>query len=357
MTKPDVIVIVLDDMRAQDWTALAHTRELIGGTFFTDFTCNTPVCSAGRATLLTGCYAHTHGVRRNEGPNGGRRAFRAHEASTLATLLRADGYHTALVGKYINGYEKRQPDPIGWAEFHPSDPPRYGQEQARKRARAIAIAGQIRAEPLFLWYAPKAPHGPIDGIERSELRPGRYDEYDAGRRASLGKVDAAVASIAGVMGTRWADAVVVVVSDNGYLLGEHGLTGKGQPWSPSTGVPALIRVPGLPSVGNDARMGSSVDIAPTILTAVGIPVPPWMDGRPLQVVDPNERAALIEGWPDGEPPWFGVRTADWLYYERAGRPYLYNRVDDPGERTDVALATDPVVIDALARMTANLRAR
>ena len=85
--------------RASDWRALPRTKELVGGEFFEQFTYPTPLCGPSRATLLTGRYAHNHGVLSNDAPNGGWARFRDDEGSTIATALAAVGYHTALVGK------------------------------------------------------------------------------------------------------------------------------------------------------------------------------------------------------------------------------------------------------------------
>ena len=65
-TPPDIIVVLLDDMRASDWQALPETKELLkDGTWFENFILTTPQCCPSRATLLTGRYAHNHGVRTN----------------------------------------------------------------------------------------------------------------------------------------------------------------------------------------------------------------------------------------------------------------------------------------------------
>lgn len=66
------------------------------------------LCCPSRASILRGQYTHNHQVRTNTRPDGGFEKFRSmgHEDSTVATWLESEGYQTALIGKYLNGYEK-----------------------------------------------------------------------------------------------------------------------------------------------------------------------------------------------------------------------------------------------------------
>ncbi|MGH3334128.1 MAG: sulfatase-like hydrolase/transferase, partial [Nocardioidaceae bacterium] len=75
--RPNIVLITADDMRADDLRFMPRTRRLLGGagTTFTDALSNYPLCCPARATLLTGQYAHNHGVRGNEWPYGGHRTF------------------------------------------------------------------------------------------------------------------------------------------------------------------------------------------------------------------------------------------------------------------------------------------
>lgn len=117
--KPNIILIVTDDQNA-DTIAYMPTlqRLLIGkGTSFSSAYAPTPLCCPGRATILRGQYAHNHGVRSNDGVNGGFPKFydASNEASTLATWLQDDGYRTALIGKYFNAYPEGLVPPEGFS--------------------------------------------------------------------------------------------------------------------------------------------------------------------------------------------------------------------------------------------------
>jgi N-acetylglucosamine-6-sulfatase len=135
-TQPNIVVIMVDDLDVAALNRLVGVgampylqAEMIepGVTFTNAFVTN-PLCSPARATLLTGLYAHNHGVRTNLFDSG---KANFDDRSTLATWLQAAGYVVAHVGKYLNGYGKhdltgdgwvtaadRQYVPPGWNEWH-----------------------------------------------------------------------------------------------------------------------------------------------------------------------------------------------------------------------------------------------
>jgi arylsulfatase A-like enzyme len=351
---PDIIVILLDDARKGDIEqAMPKTQALLpDGTWFPNFILTTPLCCPSRATLLTGRYAHNHQVYDNswKDKRGGWRAFRPNEDRTLAVALNRVGYRTALVTKYMNEYDRRSGAPPGWDDWHAAngqpqyvggDPPRYLPDVRAKKAEAIAA--NVRPNvPLFLWYAEIAPHDdhgdpPPAATRHRKAFPEVTDRWERARLRSILSIDDGVARIAALGQTRWGQACVAVLSDNGFMMGEHRVTrGKAVPYDAAARVPMLLRCPGI-APGKDTRLAANIDLAPTLARAAGIELNGSVDGRALQDSWDRERV-LLEGWADdpkkGIHPFSAVRTVDETYVEyENGTAVLWDRrVDD--EETD-----------------------
>jgi N-acetylglucosamine-6-sulfatase len=108
-SRPNIVMIMVDDMRADDIRYMPWTRRLIGrrGVDFRNSFAPYPLCCPARASVLTGQYTHNHRVFDVKRPYG----FTSFDdSSTLATWLRRAGYSTAYLGKYLNGYG-RMPKP------------------------------------------------------------------------------------------------------------------------------------------------------------------------------------------------------------------------------------------------------
>jgi arylsulfatase A-like enzyme len=139
------------------------------------------------------------------------------------------------------------------------------------------------------------------------------------------------------------DTIVVLVSDHGIYLGDHGMTGK----SSITLHPQLIRVPlivvdpgGRHAGRQSSWFASTHDIAPTILSMAGLAVPRRMDGvdlsRFFEGRRPPRRPYAFGGYGNS----FFVRTDRWALHgpNRGDLFHLYDRSRDAGETRDVAAA-------------------
>ncbi len=118
---PNVVLITVDDMRADDIYVMPRTKELLNQLDLTDFISNHPLCCPARAQLLTGQFGQNNGVHHNNGGASwaGYKALKA-KNNTFARWFRDSGYATAMVGKFINGYKPAtQPRPGGWTRFTP----------------------------------------------------------------------------------------------------------------------------------------------------------------------------------------------------------------------------------------------
>ena len=187
----------------------------------------------------------------------------------------------------------------------------------------------------------------LRALEDSDLLA--FADHWENRIESLQSVDDLVESIYLTLERRGAldDTLIIFMSDNGYMLGEHRLEGKVRPYEEATHTPLVMR--GGPFRGGvtvDAVV-SSTDIVPTIVAQTGVVPQRVMDGIDLSSVveDPSrydDRAMIIE-MVEG-PGYFGLRTERWLYVEyrwkgsttRVTHRELYDVVTDPYQLDNLA---------------------
>jgi N-acetylglucosamine-6-sulfatase len=209
--KPNIVLILSDDMRADDLAYMSKTQELVAGqgAEYKNAFVTTPLCCPSRASILRGQYAHNHGVQRN-GRGYERFAALGRESSTVATWLHSAGYETALVGKYLNGYDLEDAShvPPGWDEWYAvlkddsyydydlsenGVPIHYGSTEAAyqtdvlaQKATDIVRRSADDGRPLFLYVAPKAPHWLYTPAVRHE---GLFEGMTAPRTPSFNEED------------------------------------------------------------------------------------------------------------------------------------------------------------------------
>jgi N-acetylglucosamine-6-sulfatase len=118
--RPNVVVLMTDDQTLESLRVMKNVDRLLArrGATFTQSVVSFALCCPSRATFLTGQYAHNHRVLSNVAPKGGYR--RLDHSTTLPVWLRRGGYHTAHVGKHLNGYGLNRPReiPPGWSEWY-----------------------------------------------------------------------------------------------------------------------------------------------------------------------------------------------------------------------------------------------
>lgn len=151
--KPNIVFLLADDQRLDAATCMPKLHERIakkGVTFRKNFA-STPLCCPGRSTILTGLYAHNHGVIMNgdieeEGDDEGEKvpgavAFRdkGNDEKVFAKWLRQVGYRTGYFGKYLNGFSKlrkKEPNytPPYWDVWRSFNEPEYYNFQLVERS-------------------------------------------------------------------------------------------------------------------------------------------------------------------------------------------------------------------------------
>lgn len=134
------------------------------------------------------------------------------------------------------------------------------------------------------------------------------------------------------------NTVVVVWGDNGWHLGEKGITGKNTLWERSTRVPLVFAGPGVKSGGRSNQPAELLDIYPTLVELCGLPPRGDLEGLSLvpQLKDPGAKRArpAITSHNQGN---HGVRSERWRYIRYAdGSEELYDMQNDPHEWTNLA---------------------
>jgi arylsulfatase A-like enzyme len=386
---PNVVLVLTDDQRWDTLSAMPTVEsELVGkGVTFTNAFVVNPLCCPSRATILTGLYSHTTRVYKN-GQFG-----RFDDSSTIATRLRHAGYRTAFLGKYLNSYRGTYVPPgwTYWSAFTPANVASFfdyelnidgtitpfGSAPGDYSTDVLATQTEdfIRSAngPFFLVLSTYAPHPPATPAPRhggafpglAPWRPPSYDEADVSdkpgyvatsgpipdrgaldqfRRSqlqSLLAVDDAVARTLDVLEDtgQLANTVVMFMSDNGFLWGEHRLTGKQAPYEESIRVPLVVRYDAeVAAPRTDSRLVANVDIAPTIAHLAGV-ARSGMQGRTLR--------PLLRGVPTGwrtellvESARSGPNTSIPGYCAVRGRRFVYV-VYETHEQELYDLATDP----------------
>ena len=124
--RPNVVLVVTDDQTQESVRVMNGVERLLAarGTRFERAFSTFPLCCPSRATLLTGQYAHNHGVIHNAGPTGGYP--RLDHGNALPVWLQRTGYRTIQLGRYLNGYGTAVDGltiPPGWSDWNASVDP------------------------------------------------------------------------------------------------------------------------------------------------------------------------------------------------------------------------------------------
>ena len=384
---PNILIIQTDDQRSTGTlVAMPATRRVFleKGTRYTNAVATTPVCCPSRTSLLTGQYAHNHGVIDNLDGS----PLQERQGQTLQAALQRAGYQTAIAGKLLNSW------PIGigpeffsrWAimggDYYDAlfDVDGTVIPVAAHSTDFIAdIASEFLDDfegeddrPWFVHINPFSPHQPYTTQPRHEDAPvppwnpnpavGEPDLRDkpafiqetskitiaggedirAQQLRSLMSVDDLVSQVFSKLKEldETRDTLAFYVSDHGYLWGEHGRLWKRAPYVPSTNIPLLVRWPGHFPVESREGLVANIDLAPTILEAARVDPPKKWDIDGKSLLDGKARSeVLLEYWKEpghGFPSWAALRTQDWIYVE-----YLANDQKEIIAREYYDLQRDP----------------
>ncbi len=178
---PNVILIMTDDMRMDDLQFMPNTLRLLAaqGATFPQMLSPYPLCCPARAEVLSGQYSHNNGVQGNAWPRGGY--YKLDNANTLPVWLRAHGYETSFMGKYLNEYGLRDQYevPPGWDIWDGSlrNVYNYNDVTLNQNGQVVRYPGVYQTDlfdqdstelasqfkssdrPSFMWVSYVAPHG------------------------------------------------------------------------------------------------------------------------------------------------------------------------------------------------------
>lgn len=407
---PNILVIVSDDERADvvNLEVMPAVRRLIvaRGTRYANAFATTPLCCPSRASILSGRFAHNTGVfRNNDGDELDPR-------STVESYLQDAGYKTALAGKYLQGLKVAVDPPYfdrwarhGWGYYGRlfnvdgklDTIDTYSTDYlASASARFLRSFERNDEAPWFLYVAPTAPHKPYEPaqrhlqaplptipelpderdrsdkpgyVRRHAYRVGDGGEILAAQLRTLMAVDDMVRRIFGSLRRLDEDEnlLVVYLSDNGHLLGEHGLFAKRLPYMPSVRIPMYARWVGEIAQGETSEeLVANIDVAATIFDAAAIEAT-RVDGISL-LSDERREALLLEQWGNevkGLPNWESIVTPEVQFVRYYGSSLTdvvedeyYDLTNDPLQETnllgDRADANNPETA-ALEHLLARLR--
>jgi arylsulfatase A len=349
---PNVVIIFTDDQGYADVGAFGATgfatpnldRMAKEGRRFTDWHAAQAVCSASRAALLTGCYPNRIGMHGALGP-GSRIGLAAGEL-TIAEMLKARGYATAIFGKWHLGDRPQfLPTRHGFDEYfgipysgdmwphHPeAKPGAYpplplfdgekivkagltGQDQEQLTTqyaeRAVSFIERQKERPFFLLVTPNQPHVPlfVSAKFRGKSQGGLYGDV-------IMEIDWAVGEILRALKKQGLDehTLVLFTSDNGPWLsyGNHAGSagplreGKGTSFEGGHREPFIARWPGkIPADTVCTEPAMNIDLLPTIASLTG-------GELPTHRIDGQDIWPLFAGVPGAKSP----QEAYFFYYGR-----------------------------------------
>jgi N-acetylglucosamine-6-sulfatase len=387
---PNVLVVLCDDIRWNAMSCAGHPHLVTPnidqlaaeGIFFENMFCTTSLCSPSRASILSGLYAHEHGVTNNftEYPA---------ELASFPRQLQSAGYESAYIGKWHMGEKNDNPRPgfdyfvthKGQGTYFDTEFNINGQERrvvpgyytTNVTDMAIQWLQQERDRPFVLMLGQKAPHSfylpepkyehVFDDVEvhypqtafdlggkpawmtkRLYTWHGIYGPIFAWRKDYPNDKASGVVDFARMIRAYWGtilslddsvgrltktlrelgqldNTVFIFMGDNGLLEGEHGMVDKRTMHEASIRVPMIVRYPGLTPPDRPKRIREqvlTVDVAPTILDICGAPRLPRVHGKSFK--------QLVTS---GDPAW---RTA-WFYHYNYEKQFPYTP-NVRGIRTD-----------------------
>lgn len=397
-TRPNFIIILTDDQGYQDLGVFGspdiktpHIDQMAKeGRTFTSFYVASPLCSASRAALLTGCYPKRLGMEKPVFFPQDNVGLHTDEV-TIADMLKTAGYATACIGKWHLGHRKpflptsqgfdyyfgipysndmSHPDnkdkpwgkwDEGWNNPAPMvakwNTPLMENEEIvelpadqrtitrRYTDKAIQFITENKARPFFLYLPHSMPHVPLF-VPEDVRDPDPKNAY----KAVIEHIDAEVGRVVNTVKQLGLDGrtYIIFTSDNGPWLSmkHHGGSakplrgGKGGPYEGGPRVPCVMWAPGrIPADTKTDAIASTLDLFPTIAKLAHVQAEPQgpIDGLDISGLmtgsEPSPRNELL--YCAGSKI-VGLRQGNWKILLRGNRAELFNLGEDISESNNLA---------------------
>ena len=422
--KPNVVFIISDDQGAGDYGFMRHphlqtphidklaARSLAFPRGFVP----SSVCCPSLASLITGLYPHQHKVTANDPPlpqagaiKGGRgssaelttqwNAMLDH-VPTLPRLLAGAGYLSFQTGKWWQGDFSHGGFTQGMTQGsrHGDAGLTIGREGLQPIYDFIAAARQQR-KPFLVWYAPMMPHTPHTPPDRLFQKYAAKTEspHIARYWAMCEWFDETCGELlAHLESEKLAEnTIVIYLADNGWIQSPSSASfapkNKTTPFDAGHRTPILIRWPGRVTPAESTSLASSIDIMPTVLAALELPIPQGLKGINLldnKTVEARQhvfgedftiRSQTLDD-PSANVLWRWVTDGRWRLvlprtFEAEGalktipsdkylspalkatlqsaEPMLYNLQTDPAEENNIASKHPEIVTKLRAKLDAH----
>lgn len=398
---PNIVMILSDDQSWTDYGFMGHKeietphldRLARQSVAFRRGYVATALCRPSLATLITGLYAHQHGVTGNDPAGLGLKRNSKEYAQlrqqlidkldacqTLPNLLKTKGYLSFQCGKWWEGPYQHGGFTHGMTRGYPNPGGRHGDDGLKIGREGMQPIGdfmdlaQKEDKPFLIWYAPFLPHEPhTPPKDLLEKYQSRGLELPLARYYAMCEwFDQTCGQLMQQLEERELtnNTLVVYVTDNGWIQraeqsngGSFADRSKQSPYEGGVRTPILFRWPGVLPSKDRPELCSSIDIVPTILAAAGVDIPEEMPGRNLlpylkdsqplpqrslfgesyahDIVDLDEPEATLNHRWVINGPWKLILSYDGQerrvkYPIQDYRPQLYNLKEDPAETANVA---------------------
>ena len=335
---PNVVLIIADDHGWRDYGFMEHPhvrtphldRLAAESLVFTRGYVPSSLCSPSLASIITGQYAHAHGITCNDPPSADRQggaapakrdspAFaagrdilnaRMARAATIPRLLAAGGYDSLQTGKWwqgnyaVGGFTHGMTHgELARGGRHGDDGLAIGRRTMQPIADFIAAASGVE-RPFFVWYAPMLPHQPHDAPDNfvEPYRAVAPSESVARYWGNITWFDDTCGQLLAMLdqlGQR-DNTIVIYLADNGWIqdpqTNRSDVRSKQSPYDGGLRTPLLIRWPGHVKPRRDEqRAVISLDVLPTVLRAASCDIPDGLPGVNLLDEEAVARREAIYG--------------------------------------------------------------